>query len=78
MLPTGTFVKIMLYSDRSVGWFINVEIYPTIADLSQTSGLCGFLDNNFDNDLQRKDGTRDNIYSFHRYRPPDIFSKSWQ
>ena len=55
-------------------WFINVEVYPTVADVSRTSGLCGFLDNDETNDFRRRDGFLESISSNY----PDNFSLSWQ
>ena len=70
-------MKILLYYYGL--WFINLEIYPTVLDVSRTSGLCGFLDGNKANDLTREDGTIDNIGAFSYYsNHPDEFSKSWQ
>ncbi|XP_056017049.1 von Willebrand factor D and EGF domain-containing protein-like [Ostrea edulis] len=67
--PTGTFVKAKLYEFDS--WYINVEIYPTVADFNRTSGLCGLLDDDKTNDFSRKDGL------ISHSNPPDDFSKSW-
>lgn len=54
-------------------WYLNVEIYPTAADLKNVDGLCGFFDGDQDNDLRRKNGQVDS-YSLY----PDEFSKSWR
>ncbi|MES1921764.1 hypothetical protein MHBO_003295 [Bonamia ostreae] len=85
-LPTGTSVKISIYESRewltsttsTTLWYINVEIYPTIADTNSTSGLCGFQDNNQTNDLRWKDGTESDIslYDYFKTHPND-FAKSW-
>ena len=72
IFPTGTFAKIMLHDQGF--WFINLEVYPTVSDVSSTSGLCGFLDNDKTNDFKRRDGTQDSIHSM----PPDPFSLSWR
>nr|XP_022311532.1 von Willebrand factor D and EGF domain-containing protein-like [Crassostrea virginica] len=72
IFPTGTFAKIMLHYHGF--WLINLEVYPTVADVSRTSGLCGFLDNDKTNDFKRRDGTQDSIHSM----PPDPFSLSWR
>ena len=65
IFPTGTFVKIMLHNYGL--WFINLEVYPTVADVSSTSGLCGFLDNDKTNDLRLRNGSQESIHS----NPPD-------
>nr|XP_022287219.1 von Willebrand factor D and EGF domain-containing protein-like [Crassostrea virginica] len=77
VFPTGTSAKILLYN--YVLWFINLEVYPTVLDVSRTSGLCGFLDGIITNDLKREDGTFDDIGAFSYYgNHPDAFSLSWQ
>ena len=77
VFPTGTSAKILLYNYRL--WFINLEVYPTVLDVSRTSGLCGFLDGIITNDLRREDRTTDDIGAFSYYgNHPDAFSLSWQ
>ncbi|XP_078340873.1 von Willebrand factor D and EGF domain-containing protein-like [Crassostrea virginica] len=78
IFPTGTSVKASLYNYGSQFFYINLEVYPTVADVSRTSGLCGFLDDDKTNDLRHRDGTQDSVYSFHYHNPPDGFSLSWQ
>nr|XP_022317659.1 von Willebrand factor D and EGF domain-containing protein-like [Crassostrea virginica] len=75
LFPTGTSVKILLYNYGI--WVINLEVYPTVLDVSRTTGLCGFLDGNITNDLRREDGTFDDIGAFSSNHP-DAFSLSWQ
>ena len=78
LFPTGTSVKILLYNYGI--WVINLEVYPTVLDVSRTTGLCGFLDGNITNDLRREDGTFDDIgaFSYSIGSHPDAFSLSWQ
>nr|XP_022339990.1 von Willebrand factor D and EGF domain-containing protein-like isoform X1 [Crassostrea virginica]XP_022339999.1 von Willebrand factor D and EGF domain-containing protein-like isoform X1 [Crassostrea virginica] len=76
--PTGTSARVSLYNFGSYFFYINLEVYPTVADVSRTSGLCGFLDDDHTNDLRHRDGTQDNVASFSYYNPPDAFSLSWQ
>lgn len=78
IFPTGTSVKVSIYNYESSSWYINLEVYPTVADVNRTSGLCGVLDDDDTNDLRRRDGTQDNIKSYSNYNPPDVFSLSWQ
>lgn len=78
IFPTGTFVKVFLYNYGSSSWVINVEVYPTISDVGRTSGLCGVLDSDRTDDLRRRDGTQDNIYSYNFTNHPDDFSLAWQ
>ena len=75
LFPTGTSVKILLYNYGI--WVINLEVYPTVLDVSRPTGLCGFLDGNITNDLRREDGTFDDIGAFSSNHP-DAFSLSWQ
>lgn len=51
---------------------MNIELYPTVADVQKTSGLCGFLDDDTTNDLRLMDG------SMSTSNPPDDFSLSWK
>nr|XP_022293342.1 von Willebrand factor D and EGF domain-containing protein-like [Crassostrea virginica] len=76
--PTGTFVKIFLYNYASQSFYINLEVYPTVADVSRTDGLCGVVDGDKTNDLRRKDGSQDDINSYDYHNPPNMFSLSWQ
>ncbi|XP_061171058.1 von Willebrand factor D and EGF domain-containing protein-like [Saccostrea echinata] len=78
IFPTGTSARIWLYNYGSSFWYINVEIYPTIADVGSTSGLCGMLDNDYTNDLKRRNGVQDNVNSYSYWSPPDDFSNSWR
>ena len=36
---------------------MNVHIRPSLADYHKTEGLCGLLDNNAGNDLQKRPGS---------------------
>nr|XP_022287793.1 von Willebrand factor D and EGF domain-containing protein-like isoform X2 [Crassostrea virginica]XP_022287794.1 von Willebrand factor D and EGF domain-containing protein-like isoform X2 [Crassostrea virginica] len=78
IFPTGTSARVSLYNFGSYFFYINLEVYPTVADVSSTSGLCGFLDGDHTNDLRHRHGTQDNVASFSYYNPPDAFSLSWQ
>ena len=78
IFPTGTSARFSLYNFGSYFFYINLEVYPTVADVSRTSGLCGFLDDDHTNDLRHRDGTYDNVASFSYFNPPDAFSLSWQ
>ncbi|XP_048779375.2 von Willebrand factor D and EGF domain-containing protein-like isoform X2 [Ostrea edulis] len=69
IFPTGTFAKLKVYKFTS--WYINVEVYPTVADFNRTCGLCGLLDDKKTNDFRRKDG------SISSSNPPNDFSISW-
>jgi hypothetical protein len=53
-------------------WYINIEVYPTVADVERTSGLCGYLDGDTTNDFRLLDGSTSNS------NPPDDFSLSWK
>nr|XP_022289580.1 von Willebrand factor D and EGF domain-containing protein-like isoform X2 [Crassostrea virginica] len=76
ILPTGTFVKAEFRNFDGNPFFLDIDIYPTVADFAQTSGLCGFLDNNRENDLRHKDGTEDaRKYPGAEYNE---FTLSWQ
>lgn len=80
--PTGTSLKATIYDSSQWSanlrfWFIDVEIYPTIADFESTRGLCGFLDNKTENDLTWKNGFKDDILLYNRNIHPDGFSSSW-
>lgn len=73
IFPTGTTMKVYIYEEeRDRFWYLNVEIYPTMADFKSVGGLCGFFDGDEDNDLTRRNGLIDS-YSLY----PDDFSKSW-
>mgnify|MGYP003691675703 CR=1 FL=1 len=74
ILPTGTFVKAEFKEFDGIKFFLDIDIYPTVADFGQTSGLCGFLDNDRKNDLRHKNGTEDDRRSY----PYDEFTLSWQ
>nr|XP_022323219.1 von Willebrand factor D and EGF domain-containing protein-like [Crassostrea virginica] len=82
VFPTGTSVKAYLYNDwdwdNGRFWYVNVEVYPTIADFEETTGLCGYLNDNQTNDLTWETGFEDNIQLYDYYnRHPDGFSQSW-
>lgn len=67
-------MKVYIYEEeRDRFWYLNVEIYPTMADFKSVGGLCGFFDGDEDNDLTRRNGLIDS-YSLY----PDDFSKSWR
>ncbi|KAL3836002.1 hypothetical protein ACJMK2_021457 [Sinanodonta woodiana] len=50
-LPSGSWVKI------TSGLFFNIYIYPSISDRMTTSGLCGYLDGNVENDFVLRNST---------------------
>jgi hypothetical protein len=58
--------------------YLQTEIYPSIADVKKSGGLCGLLDNNYKNDLTRRTGIVDNPDEFSYHNPPDDFSISWR
>ncbi|XP_062607869.1 uncharacterized protein LOC134269673, partial [Saccostrea cucullata] len=74
--PTGTYVTTTLYLRRD--WFLQTEVYPSVADVGKSSGLCGVLGGGIQNDLTRRDGTVDSPNTFGYYNPPDDFSISWR
>lgn len=81
--PTGTSLKAYLYESWGENedrfWFINVDVFPTIADYESTEGLCGYLDGNQTNDLTRRDMSVDDIQLFDYYHVhPNQFSDSWR
>ncbi|XP_052216779.1 von Willebrand factor D and EGF domain-containing protein-like [Dreissena polymorpha] len=53
-LPSGTYVDIHL-----VGDFMNVYVYPSVADFKKTSGLCGLFDGTTNNDRLNRPGSND-------------------
>lgn len=74
IFPTGKTMKVYIYEEeRSRFWYLNVEIYPTIADFKSVDGLCGFFDGDRDNDLRRRNGQVDSNSLY-----PDEFSNSWR
>ncbi|KAL3836000.1 hypothetical protein ACJMK2_021455 [Sinanodonta woodiana] len=50
-LPSGSWVKV------TSGIFFNIYIYPSISDRVATSGLCGYLDGNAENDFMLRNRT---------------------
>ncbi|KAL3835999.1 hypothetical protein ACJMK2_021454 [Sinanodonta woodiana] len=50
-LPSGSWVKI------TSGMFFNIYIYPSVSDRMATSGLCGYLDGNVENDFMLRNST---------------------
>lgn len=79
IFPTGTFVTIDLFGyDWGSFWRSSVNVYPSVTDVSRTSGLCGFMDSNRTNDLRRRNGTEDDIDLYNYTNHPDNFSLSWQ
>ncbi|XP_062601346.1 uncharacterized protein LOC134263057 isoform X2 [Saccostrea cucullata] len=65
LLPTGTIVMIKITSWREV-WYLNVDITASPSDVNRTSGLCGSLDGNMDND------------NMGRHKNKTDFPTSWQ
>ncbi|XP_062608125.1 von Willebrand factor D and EGF domain-containing protein-like, partial [Saccostrea cucullata] len=74
--PTGTYVATTLNMARD--WFIQTQVYPSVADVGKSGGLCGLLDGNIKNDLTRRSGIVDDPNSFNYRSPPDAFSISWR
>ncbi|XP_062600788.1 von Willebrand factor D and EGF domain-containing protein-like isoform X2 [Saccostrea cucullata] len=74
--PTGTYVDATLNMARD--WFIQTQVYPSVADVGKSGGLCGLLDGNTRNDLTRRSGTVDNPNNYNYRNPPDAFSISWR
>ncbi|KAL4216825.1 hypothetical protein ACF0H5_024546 [Mactra antiquata] len=52
-LPHGTKVELKITPTG----FINIYIYPSLADVNATEGLCGYFDNNTENDFTRRNGS---------------------
>ncbi|KAK3607800.1 hypothetical protein CHS0354_031301 [Potamilus streckersoni] len=50
-LPTGSLVKI------NAGVSFNIYLYPSVSDRRATSGLCGYLDNDKQNDFTLRNGS---------------------
>lgn len=76
-MPTGTLVEIKFVSwPTHYDWQLNIDIYPSPSDVGKTSGLCGTLDGNYQNDFTRNDAdkTIDDPNLVH----PNEFSKSWR
>ncbi|XP_019639952.1 PREDICTED: uncharacterized protein LOC109481804 [Branchiostoma belcheri] len=68
---SGLTVTLDVQYAKAVGrQFINVLYTPTVAFLRATEGLCGFMDDNVENDFCGPDGT---IYS-----DPVLFAESWR
>ncbi|XP_061171056.1 von Willebrand factor D and EGF domain-containing protein-like [Saccostrea echinata] len=74
--PTGTYVTTTLYMYSD--WFLQTQVYPSVADVGKSSGLCGVLGGGMQNDLTRRDGTLDDPNSFSYHNPPNDFSISWR
>lgn len=74
-LPTGTYVMVSLVEWPVRGsWQIDIDIYPSLSDVKNTAGLCGILDGSQENDLTKRNGSRDSLsLTF-----PDGFSNSWR
>ncbi|XP_069129085.1 uncharacterized protein [Argopecten irradians] len=55
-LPSGTVITIGVHIDESHAHINAVVIKPSVADWKTTSGMCGFLDGNPDNDIRLRSG----------------------
>ncbi|XP_062574323.1 von Willebrand factor D and EGF domain-containing protein-like, partial [Saccostrea cucullata] len=72
LLPTGTSVSVSLVEWPVEGsWQIDLDIYPSLADVNNTEGLCGTLDGDRENEFTNKSGSSLNLDY------PDDFSRSW-
>lgn len=55
-MPTGTLVEIKIFSwPLLTDFHLNIDIFPSPSDVKNSSGLCGILDGNYENDLTRND-----------------------
>ncbi|WAR31501.1 VWDE-like protein, partial [Mya arenaria] len=69
VLPTKTKVQV----NRSWRYFLNVDIWASNADSNKSSGLCGYMDGNPQNDYTFLNGTETNSETAwrHSWRVPD-------
>ncbi|XP_069119355.1 von Willebrand factor D and EGF domain-containing protein-like [Argopecten irradians] len=57
-LPSGTQVSFNYYHSSQDKIFIgSIYVKPSLADWKTSSGLCGYLDNNYNNDFVLRDGS---------------------
>ncbi|KAL3836667.1 hypothetical protein ACJMK2_022089 [Sinanodonta woodiana] len=65
-LPTGSLVKI------NAGISFNIYLYPSVSDRRATSGLCGYLDNDQNNDFTLRNGSSVPENEF------EVFNSNWE
>ncbi|KAL4221758.1 hypothetical protein ACF0H5_020013 [Mactra antiquata] len=58
-LPNGARVELQLHREI----FVNVRILPSLVDFQATEGLCGYFDNDTNNDLQARQGSGDETFA---------------
>ncbi|XP_056017048.1 uncharacterized protein LOC130053679 [Ostrea edulis] len=73
---TGTYVKTTL--QFNIDWFLQTYVYPSVADVDKSSGLCGILGKGTVNDLTRRNGAIDDPNDFDTINHPNDFSMSWR
>ena len=54
-MPTGTTVKFNVYPFYAPG-IGSVTVYPSVADISLSGGLCGLVDGDVSNDFTLRNG----------------------
>lgn len=55
-MPTGTIVEVKIVSwPLPTDFHLNIDIFPSPSDVKNSSGLCGILDGNSENDFTRND-----------------------
>ncbi|XP_021375500.1 von Willebrand factor D and EGF domain-containing protein-like [Mizuhopecten yessoensis] len=55
-LPTGTQISFHHVTENNITLIGGIVIKPSLADWQMSSGLCGYLDGNMNNDFRTKDG----------------------
>ncbi|WAR28808.1 SVEP1-like protein [Mya arenaria] len=71
--PTGTIVDLSLQEK-----FVNVAVFPSLADFNNTEGLCGRFDGDTVNDLNKRPGSEnDTILSWKLFPHEDLFGETY-